>query len=186
MNLEELKAMKEKTDAIIMTLENDRKILKEARAKVIEDNYKELNEFLLSLCDYVKLISTCIYNDFMRTNSLFEQFRDSGGLHVFYSDDMRLCMTRNSSKEKPYLSFHCSGSEEGYDIDIYDDRVFFIPNEHRSNRLKEDFRKFILEHKEEFRGLVEEYMQKYFERLARDNKRENDSLYAEIEKLNRE
>lgn len=58
MNLTELRALKEKTDSIVATLQNDRKVLIESKKKVQEDNAKDLRTFLESLREYAELLPT--------------------------------------------------------------------------------------------------------------------------------
>lgn len=187
MNLDELRAMKEKTDAIIQTLENDRKVLVSTKTKVIEDNEKDLMSFLLTLCDYVKLITRYRSNTFEKTNWLFEDFKDNNGYHVFYSEDMDICCGRENDNAKSfYLHLLCAGSEDSYSIYIYTDKAFFVPNKYHSNRCEQRFKKFLLDRKEDVRTVVENYIETYLTKLAEDSKADNDRLYSDIEKLNRE
>lgn len=187
MNLEELRVMKEKTDAIIQTLENDRKVLVSTKAKVIKDNEKDLMSFLITLCDYVKLITRFRCNTFEKTNWLFGDFKDNHGYHAFCSEDTHICCGRESNNmETIYLHLLCAGSEESYSIYIYTDRAFFVPNKYHYNYCEQRFKKFLLDRKEDVRTIVENYIETYLMKLAEDSKADNDRLYSDIEKLNRE
>lgn len=185
MNLAELRAMKEKTDSIVATLQNDRKVLKEAKEKIIADNSKSFDEFLQSLCEYVALLSKDIY---VREpiNWLYEGFRDRHGYHAFYSDDVYVGISKDSSRQKMHMYFLMSGSEEGYSIEVFDDKAVFIKHEHRYNYMENELKKFILDNKENMRRAVEKIVEHYFDKLAEESKKENDKIYSDIEKLNRE
>ena len=185
MNLTELKALKEKTDSIVATLQNDRKVLKEAKAKIIADNSKNFDEFLQSLCEYVTLLSKDIYIS-EPINWLYEGFRDEHGYHAFYSDDVYVSISREAYSNKMHLYFLMAGSNESYSINVFEDKAVFCEHEHHYNYLVNDLKKFILDNKEEVRRSVEKIVEHYLDKLAEDNKKANDSLYADIEKLNRE
>jgi hypothetical protein len=55
MTLEELKQLKEKTDSLIFTFQNDRQILQEEKQKREEKNNKDFDTFLDELKEYAKL-----------------------------------------------------------------------------------------------------------------------------------
>lgn len=185
MNLTELRAMKEKTDSIVATLQNDRKVLKEAKAKIIADNSKSFDEFLHSLCEYVTLLSKDIYIS-EPINWLYEGFKDRHGYHAFYSEDVDVTISREYKSQKMHLSFLMAGSEESYSIEVFDDRAVFYKHEHHHNYMENELKKFILDNKEEIRRCVEKIVEHYLDKLAEDNKKANDELYSDIEKLNRD
>lgn len=185
MNLEELRAMKEKTDSIVATLQNDRKVLKEAKAKIVADNSKNFDEFLQSLCEYVTLLSKDSYIS-EPMNWLYEGFRDRHGYHAFYSEDVYVSISREYKSQKMHLYLFMSGSEEGYSIEVFDDKAVFCEHEHRHNYMVNELKKFILDNREEVKRSVEKIIEHYLDKLAEENKKENDKLYSDIEKLNRE
>ena len=185
MNLEELRAMKEKTDAIVATLQNDRKVLKDAKAKIVADNSKNFDEFLQSLCEYVALLSKDIYIS-EPINWLYEGFKGKDGWRAFYSDDVYVAISREYKSQKMHLYFIMAGSEESYSIEVFDDKAYFMEHEHHRNYMVDDLKKYILDNKEGIRRAVEKIVEHYFDKLAEVNKKENDKLYSDIEKLNRD
>ena len=185
MNLTELRALKEKTDSIVATLQNDRKVLKETKEKIIADNSKSFDEFLQSLCEYVALLSKDIYVS-EPMNWLYEGFRDRHRYHAFYSDDVHVTICRDSGSKKMHLSFLMAGSEESYSIYVFEDRAVFCENEHHYNYMVDNLKKFILDNKEVMRHSVEKIVEHYLDKLAEESKKENDRIYSDIEKLNRD
>lgn len=182
MDLEELRAMKEKTDSIVATLQNDRKVLIESKKKVQEDNAKDLRTFLESLREYAELLPTNVCVESVDTYPLFSKF-DKHRYMGFWKEDTRLDTYDGS------FQFLCANGDEEYCIYINKDSARIeIPKGHHSysHIYLEDFKVFLLDHKEEVRAYVEEGLKKALDKYVAENKQANDSLYADIERLNRE
>ena len=179
MTLAELKAMKEKSDSIVATLKNDREVLVSTKQKQVEDNSKNLQEFLDSLKEYAELIPPKASSDSICTHPLFSQFKDHAR-GWFWEEDTRVTIY----DEK--ISFLTRGGDECFIIDITKDSAdIYIPScRHDYSRYCFDsFKKFVLDHKEEVRAYVEQVLEDCLIRYVNSNKKQNDELYADIEKL---
>lgn len=183
MNLDELRAMKEKTDSIVATLQNDRKVLIESKKKVQEDNAKDLRTFLESLREYAELLPANVsYVESVDIFPLFSRF-DKHRYMGFWKDDTKLNVYDGK------FQLLCANGDEEYCIYINKDSAWLeIPKGHHtySSIYLEDFKVFLLDHKEEVRAYVEEGLKRALDKYVAENKERNDSLYADIERLNRE
>lgn len=178
MTLNELKAMREKSDAIVSTLKNDREVLFSTKQRRIEDNAKDLQEFLDSLKEYAKLIPE-INTKSICTYPLFQQF-DHHARGRFWEEDTRVGIYDDK------ICFLISGGDECFIIDITKDCAsLYIPSNRRdySHLCIDDFKKFILDHKEDVRGYVEKIVELALEDYVNINKVQNDKLYDDIERL---
>jgi hypothetical protein len=182
MTLEQLKELKEKSDKLVETLQNDRVLMKNTVNKIKEDNSKDFQEFLDSLKEYAKLIPDDRSYDNIGTIKLFGKF-DKHAHGGFWGDDTWMCVYNKQ------FYFLCANSDEEYTIYISEERaICSYPKEHHSysHIYFDDFKKFILEHKEEFRAYVEEALEDAINCYVARNKAENDSLFQRAEELNRE
>lgn len=182
MCLEELKALKEKSDKLVETLQNDRVLMKNTVNKIKEDNSKDFQEFLDSLKEYAKLIPDDRSYDSIDTYALFSKF-DKHRYMGFWDDDTWL---RIYDKQFYFL---CANGDEEYTIYISEDRAICSYPEHHhsySHIYFDDFKKFILEHKEEFKGYIERALEDSINCYVSRNKAENDDLFQRAEELNRE
>lgn len=181
MNLEELKALKEKSDRLVETLKNDREVLKQTKEVICKDNTKDLRTFLESLRDYAELIPKSIRFVEVNTYGLFKQF-DKHRYGGFWSDDTWLRISETG------LHFLCSNGDEEYFIDIDKDKATIGYPEHHhyySSRYYEDFKVFLLDHKEEIKAYIEEGLEQVLAQYVESNKEQNDALYADVTRLNR-
>lgn len=177
MDLEELRAMKEKTDSMIETLKNDRTVLVKAKKEKIESNNRDFQTFLDSLIPYAQMIDKPCRAE-INVSDLFAEFKDSHGYKAFYWEDMYI-HTWNDEMIRLFVS----GSNEGYEILICKDKATLVLNEYRSNYMREQFKTFVLEHAEEVKAYVEDLIKLYLEELLRTNKKTNDDLFKEIESI---
>ena len=179
MNLEELRAMKEKTDAMVDTLMNDRSVMVNAKKEQIEKNAKDFQEFLDSLRPYTEMLDDEYDRIDIDVSALFGEFKDKRGYKAFYSDDMYLY---NYHKQ---IVLFCSGTNEGYSIYIESDKAWIEYNEHRRNYMREEFKAFILEHADALRWYIEKLIELYLENKVKKNREKNDNLFKEIEAITR-
>ena len=182
MTLEQLKELKEKSDNLIATLQNDRVLMKNTVNKIKEDNSKDFQEFLDSLKEYAKLLPEGVNTDYIGTIRLFGKF-DKHIYGEFWDDDTWVRVYNGK------VHFLCANGDEEYIIDISAEEArCFYPKEHHiySHIHFDDFKKFILEHKEEFTSYVEEAVEDAINCYVARNKAENDSLFQRAEELNRE
>lgn len=181
MCLEELKALKEKSDKLVETLQNDRVLMENTVNKIKEDNSKDFQEFLDSFKEYAKLIPDDRSYDNIDTYDLFSKF-DKHAYYGFCSDDTWLCIYDRQ------FHFLCANPYEEYIIYISEDMAICSYPEHHhsySHIYFDDFKKFILEHKEEFKTYVEKALEDSINCYVSRNKAENDSLFQRAEELNR-
>ena len=181
MTLGELKALKEKSDKLVETFQNDRVLMQSTLDKIKQDNSKNLEDFLDSLKEYAKLIPDDESYDKVPTSTLFDKFtkhRYSG----FWKDDTWLCIYGKG------LHFLCANGDEEYVICITEnDASCYFPSGHHSysSLYFDDFKKFILEHKEEVKSLIETAVESAINCYVIKNKAKNDSIYERAEELNR-
>ena len=112
---------------------------------------------------------------------MFDKF-DKHAHYGFWIDDTWL---RVYNKQFYFL---CSNADEEYTIYISEDRaICSYPQGHHSysHIYFDDFKKFILEHKEEFKAYVEKALEDAINCYVARNKAENDSLFQRAEELNR-
>lgn len=178
MTLAELKAMKEKSDAIVKTLENDRAILVSTKQKQIEDNTSNLQEFLDSLKEYAELIPDGYNGESIPTISLFRQFKEHPW--GFWDDDTWVGVWDNKFK------FLIANGNEQYciEIDKNDACIYYTKYSYKS--YFNDFKKFVLDHKDEIKSYVEQALENVLTKYVQNNKAQNDSLYEDIKKLGKE
>ncbi len=182
MTLEQLKELKEKSDKLVMTLQNDRVLMNNTVNKIKEDNSKDFQEFLDSLKEYAKLIPDDRTYDSIDTYDLFTKF-DKHARCGFWDDNTWLSV---SNKQFYFL---CANGDEKYTIYISEDKaICSFPKGHHSysSMYFDDFKKFILEHKEEFKRYIEDALEHAINCYVARNKAENDSLFQRAEELNRE
>lgn len=189
MTLAELRAMKEKSDGMLETLSNDRKVMFDARKEQIQDNTKDFQEFIDSLREYAKLlpdedvngVHISLYVKPIPTRELFEKFTEHHN-HGFWWEDT-YC-----SASPYYKRIHicCSNGDEYYALNIDTEKAELDIAKSRAHEYAEYFKRFCIEHKEEIRSYVERITQAYIEESIRANKEYNDSLYSSIEKLGKE
>lgn len=182
MTLEQLKELKEKSDKLVETLQNDRVIMENTVNKIKEDNSKDFQEFLDSLKEYAKLIPDDRSYDRVSTYDLFSRF-DKHKHYGFIKENTWMVIY-----DKQFY-FCCANYDEEYTIYISEDRAICSYPEHHhsySHIYFDDFKKFILEHKEEFKSYVEKALEDAINCYVARNKAENDSLFQKAEELNRE
>lgn len=182
MTLEQLKELKEKSDNLIATLQNDRVLMKNTVNKIKEDNSKDFQEFLDSLKEYAKLLPEGVSTDRISTIRLFGKF-NKHAYYGFFEENTWV------SVYKETVHFLCANGDEEYLIDISSEEArCYYPKEHHSysHIYFDDFKKFILEHKEEFTSYVEEAIEDAINCYVARNKAENDSLFQRAKELNRE
>ena len=182
MTLEQLKELKEKSDSLVATLQNDRIIMKNTVNKIKEDNSKDFQEFLDSLKEYAKLLPEGVNTTSIGTIGLFGKF-DKHNYSGFWDDDTWVRVYNGK------VHFLCVNGDEEYIIDISAEGAeCYYPKGHHSysHIYFDDFKKFILEHKEEFKGYVEEAIEDAINCYVARNKVENDSLFQRAGELSRE
>lgn len=178
MTLEQLKELKEKSDKLVETLQNDRVLMKNTVNKIKEDNSKDFQEFLDSLKEYAKLIPEGVNTDYIGTIKLFGKF-DKHMYMGFWEDDTWVHVYNGK------VHFLCSNGDEQYCIDISSEEAkCYYPKNNYIHIYFDDFKKFILEHKEEFTAYVEQVTEKSIENYVAENKKQNDDLYKRAEELN--
>ena len=178
MTLAELKAMKEKSDAIVKTLENDREILKSTKQKQIEDNNVSLQEFLDSLKSYAELIPDGYSGERIPTYPLFNQFKEHP-YGRFWEEDTWVTVYDNK------FSFLIANGDEQYCIDITKDKASIYYTEYSYKSYFNDFKKFVLDHKDDIKAYVEQELEVVLKKYVDSNKEQNDKLYTDIEKLSK-
>ena len=182
MTLEQLKELKEKSDNLIATLQNDRVLMKNTVNKIKEDNSKDFQEFLDSLKEYAKLIPEGVSTKHIGTINLFGKF-DKHVYSGFWDEDTWVRVYENS------IHFLCSNGDEEYYIDISSEKAeCYYPSGHHNylHIYFDDFKKFILEHKEEFTSYIEEAIEDAINCYVARNKAKNDYLFQRAKELNRE
>ena len=179
MTLEQLKELKEKSDKLVETLQHDRVIMENTVNKIKENNSANFQEFLDSMREYAKLIPEGVRTEHIGTINLFGKFNKHGH-EGFWDADTWVKVYNNS------IRFLCSNSDEEYCIDISSEKAeCYYPSRHSYlNSYFDDFKKFILEHKEEFTAYVEQVTEKAIENYVAENKKQNDDLYKRTEELN--
>ena len=181
MTLEQLKELKKKSDELVETLHNDRVLIENTVNKIKEDNSNDFQEFLDSLKEYAKLLPEGVKTNCIGTINLFGKF-DKHVYSGFWDNDTWVRVYENS------IHFLCSNGDEEYHIDISLEKAeCYYPSSHHNytHIYFDDFKKFILEHKEEFTTFVEQVTEKAIENYVTENKKQNDDLYKRAEELNK-
>ena len=180
MTLNELRELKKKSDRLVETFQNDRVLMQNTLDKIRLENSKNLDEFLDSLKEYAKLIPDNDSYDRIPTFMLFRKFTKHRH-SCFWEEDTWLCIYAKG------IHFLCSNGDEEYCIDITEEEssCYFPSGHHTYSKLYfDDFKKFILEHKEELKSLVETAVENAINHYVIKNKAKNDSLYERAEELN--
>ena len=181
MTLKQLKELKEKSDNLIATLLHDRVLMKNTVNKIKEDNSKDFQEFLDSLKEYAKLLPEEVSTDRIGTIKLFRKF-DKHRYGGFWEEDACVHVDNGT------LYFLCANGDEEYIIDISAEEVrcYYSKEHHRYSHIYfDDFKKFILEHKEEFTSYIEEAIEDAINCYVARNKAKNDSLFQRVKELSR-
>ena len=169
MTLEELRQLKEKTDSLLSTFQNDRQILQEEKQKREEKIDQDFDAFLSELKEYAKLAYlNCQFYISVLSDELLKE-ENLVYFRVGVHHDVCLYIQHNKSKEP--VTYNLTKDK----INIYDMAEY----EEFKSTLQKTILKYSEKVKETFGRLIELSLDKKLE----DEKKKNDKLFNQIKDL---
>jgi hypothetical protein len=169
MTLEELKQLKEKTDSLLFTFQNDRQILQEEKQKREEKLSLDFDTFLDELKEYAKL---AYFNCEYFLSVLSDELLEEENLREFRA------FIRNGI----YLSIFHERAKGKVIYNLTDDtmQIFDMPS---YTELKNVLQKTILKYSEKVKETLGQLVELSLTKKLEDEKKLNDKLFNQIKDL---
>lgn len=169
MTLEELKQLKEKTDSLLFTFQNDRQILQEEKQKREEKINQDFDAFLSELKEYSNLAYlNCEYYLSVLTNELLKE-ENLREFSAFVKNDVYLKIFHERAKGKVIYNL-TNGTMQIFDMPSY-------------TELKNVLQKTILRYSEKVKETFGRLIELSLDKKLEDEKKLNDKLFNQIKDL---
>ena len=169
MTLEQLKQLKEKTDSLLFTFQNDRQILQEEKQKREEKINQDFNAFLAELKEYAKMA----YLDCQfYTTVLSKELLEEENLVYF-----RVCVHHDC-----LLGIYHDKATESITYNLTKDRIS-IYDEDNYKEFKNTLQKIILKYREKVKETLSKVIELSLVKQLEDEKKINDTLFNQIKDL---
>jgi hypothetical protein len=169
MTLEELKQLKEKTDSLLFTFQNDRQILQEEKQKREEKLSSDFDTFLDELKEYSNLVYlNCEYFLSVLSDELLEE-ENLREFRAFIRNGVYLSIFHEKAKGKVIYTL-TDDTMQIFDMDTY-------------KELKNILQKTILKYSEKVKETLGQLVELSLTKKLEDEKKLNDKLFNQIKDL---